>query len=196
MLITPDTRPFDFSKSDLVRSPGAHASDAYGDLYKFLEPKRYDHDGPPNAVLMALGTAWEQHFEYLLTANGYDAQRPGEFMSPEGIAYSPDLVMFDLPCPKCGECSRVGEIKLTSMDISKIPEDGDIEFPVKFDKYLAQIKLYADWLEWTHGWLAVVSIRQPWKPVARFFNLCFSRQELNENRRMILTHARHIGLIT
>src|SRR5690242_4306817 len=106
MIVTPDTKPFDFLKSDLVRSPGLHASDIYGDLFKYLEPNSYDKGGDMNPLLLALGTAWELHFEYLLRANGIDAQRPGEFLSPEGIAYSPDLLIFN-------GVTRVGEIKLT-----------------------------------------------------------------------------------
>lgn len=190
MIITPDTHPFDFSKTDLVRSPGLHASDIYGDLYKFLEPNRYDRDEPMNHLLMALGTAWELHFEHLLRANGYDAQRPGEFMSPEGIAYSPDLVMFN-------GVSRVGEIKLTSMSLDEICADEEFnELPVKFDKYLAQMKLYIYWMDWQHGWLAIVSIRKPYAPEYKAFNIEFTDQELIENYRMCMNHARSRGMLT
>ena len=53
MIVTPDSRQLNFLVSDLVRSPGLHASDIYSDLYKYLEPKRYDHgDDPLNGVLL------------------------------------------------------------------------------------------------------------------------------------------------
>lgn len=188
MIVTPDRRPFDFTLSDLVRSTGLHASDIYGDLYKFLEPKRYDHEGPPNDVLMALGTAWEQHFEFLLKKNGIDCERPGEFMSPEGIAYSPDLFIYN------GH-SRVGEIKLTSMSLDEIADEETNELPVKFDKYLTQIKLYCFWMDWPHGWLAITSIRQPWAPEYRAFDLEFTDRELRENHAMCMQHARHEGMM-
>ena len=42
-----------------------------------------------------------------------------------------------------------------------------------------------------YGWLAVCSIRKPYAPEFRAFNIEFTRQELDENRRMILNHAHH-----
>ncbi len=67
MIVTPVQHGLDMLASDLVRSPGLHASDIYGGLAKALYPKRYDYgDKPPNPLLLALGTAWEKHFEYLL----------------------------------------------------------------------------------------------------------------------------------
>jgi len=194
MLVTPDTRPFDFLKSDLVRSPGVHASDIYNDLFKKLEPKRYNYeDRDPDTVgghepLMALGTAWEKHFEYLLRANGIDAQRPDEFLSPQGIAYSPDLIIFN-------GVTRVGEIKLTSMSLDELGLDQTNVLPQKFDKYVCQIKLYTKWLELLHGWLAVLSIRQPWKPTFWSANLDFTQAELDRNEAMVLNHGRHAKLI-
>src|SRR5262245_48856944 len=141
MLITPITTPFDFLKSELVRSPGVHASTIYNDLFKKLEPKRYDFgdDAEPNGLLMALGTAWEKHLEYLLRANGIDAERPEEFMSPEGIAFSPDLLIFN-------GVVRCGEIKLTSMDLKDLGLERTNVLPEKFDKYLCQTRLYVYWL--------------------------------------------------
>src|ERR1035437_3504100 len=114
MIITPDPHPLDFSKSDLIRSQGLHASDIYGALYARLDPKRYDYEGPPNHLLMSLGSAWEAQLEYLLIENGIVAHRPGELCSPEGIWYSPDLIIQN------GE-TRVGEIKLTSMGFDELP---------------------------------------------------------------------------
>src|SRR5262245_48994017 len=108
MIATPDPKELDFLVSDLERSPGIHASDIYGDLFEFLDPKRYKFEGPPNPLLLALGTAWEKHLEYLLERNGINAYRPGEVMSLDGIPFSPDLIIFN------GH-TRVGEIKLTSM---------------------------------------------------------------------------------
>ncbi len=189
MLVTPSQLELDFLKSDLVRSPGLHASDIYGDLYKKLEPKRYDHDDEePNDVLMALGTAWEKHFEYLLTANGIHAYRPPELLSPEGIAYSPDLILFN------GH-TRVGEIKLTSMSEKDLPEGVSDALPPKFNKYLCQMKLYAFWLELHHGWLGVVLLYKPYKPVFRQFNIEWTDKELESNYFMLMNHARHRGFL-
>lgn len=178
----------DLLKSDLVRSPGLHASDIYGGLFKWLEPKRYDRDDPLNPVLLALGTAWEAHLEKLLYANGVKAVRPGEFMSPEGIAYSPDLLIFN-------RVTRLGEIKLTSMSAEDMPTEPTNYLPKKLDKYDCQMKLYAHWLELTDGWLAVLFLHEPWNPQLRVFELQWTPQELQENYMMCMNYAKQKGLL-
>ena len=189
MIVTPVEHGLDLLRSDLVRSPGIHASDIYGDLFKRLEPKRYDFgDGPPNATLMALGTAWENHLEYLLRANGIKAERPGELISEEGIAYSPDLVVFN-------GVVRVGEIKLTTMRIADFPDEPTNNFPPKFNKFMAQMMLYAYWLELSHGWLAVMSLYRPFEPVFRTFNIEWNARELKENHSMMMLHAKEMGAL-
>lgn len=190
MIVTPVAHGLDFLASDLVRSPGVHASDIYGSLFKALDPKRYDYgDREPNPLLLALGTAWEKHLEYILEKNGVRAERPSEFMSPEGIAYSPDLILFN------GK-TRLGEIKLTSMSAKDMPTTVTNSLPPKFDKYLCQMKLYAYWLGLTNGWLAILFINQPWNPDFRVFDIEWTEQELQENHSMCLNHARHVGLVS
>ena len=188
MIITPDPHKLDFSKSDLVRSQGLHASDIYSLLYARLDPKRYDYAGPPNHLLMALGSAWEAQLEYLLIENGVVAHRPGELLSPEGIWYSPDLIIQN------GE-TRVGEIKLTSMGFDELPTEETTSLPPKFAKYLTQVMLYAHWLELTHGWLGMVSIRRPYAPEFRAYNLHWSQQELDSNFTMCMNFARSEGML-
>lgn len=188
MIVTPTSQDLDFLASDLQRSPGVHASDIYGDLFAFLDPKRYDHEGNPNPVLMALGTAWEKHLEYLLEKNGVKALRPGELMSPEGLAYSPDLIIFN-------GVTRCGEIKLTSMSSKDMPEEETDTLPPKLDKYLCQLKLYCYWLELLHGWLGMVFNYRPFDPDFRAYNLTFTPRELQENHQMCMNHARSRGLL-
>jgi len=183
MIVKPITLDIDWLKSDLVRSPGVHASDIYGDLYKKLEPKRYDYDEDANPLLMALGTAWERHFEYLLAANGIEVERPEEFMSPEGIAYSPDLIIFN-------GITRLGEIKYTSMSADDMPDEPTNNLPPKLDKYLTQMKLYAFWLGLNDGWLAVLFNHQPWNPQFRMVDIHWTDQELRDNHAMIMNHWR------
>ncbi len=189
MIVTPVfDHGIDFLASDLVRSTGVHASDIYGDLYKHLEPKRYDFgDGPPNPVLMALGTAWEKHFEYLLEKSGYTIERPGEFFSPppESVAFSPDLLQFN-------GVTRLWEIKYTSMSAKDMPEEETNGLPPKFNKYDCQMKLYAHWLGLHHGALAVVLNHEPWNPQFRLFHLEWTDRELQENHQMCMNHARHM----
>lgn len=188
MIVTPVLdHGIDFLASDLVRSPGIHASEIYSDLYKHLEPKRYDFgDTPPNPVLMALGTAWEKHFEYLLLKAGYTIERPGEFFSPppESVAFSPDLLQFN-------GVTRLWEIKFTSMGVQGLPETECNNLPAKFSKYNTQMMLYARWLDLHHGCLAVVLNHQPWDPQFRMFHVEWNDRELIENEQKCMNHWRH-----
>lgn len=190
MIVTPVLdHGIDFLASDLVRSPGLHASDIYGDLFKHLEPKRYDFgDGPPNPLLMALGTAWEKHFEYLLAKSGIVVERPGEFMAPppDNCAFSPDIIQFN-------GVTRLWEIKYTSMSEKDVPTKPTNHLPPKFNKYDCQMKLYAYWLGLSHGCLAVVLNHKPWDPQFRMLHLEWNERELEENYRMCRNHAVHTG---
>jgi hypothetical protein len=176
-------------KSDLIRSPGVHASDIYGALHKELDPKRYDYgDAPPNPLLLAIGSAWEKHLEFLMAKNGVMVERPTEFMSPEGIAFSPDLIFFN-------GVTRLGEIKLTSMSAKDMPVEETNSLPPKMDKYLTQMMLYAYWLGLTDGWLGVLFLNKPWNPEFREFNITWTQRELDDNHSMCMQFARHKGLL-
>lgn len=130
MIVTPVPHGLDLLKSELVRSPGLHASQIYGELFQALEPERFKGTiDTVNPVLLALGTAWEAHLEKLLLLNGIHAERPEEFVSPEGIAFSPDLIIFN-------GVTRLGEIKYTSMSARDMPIAICHTLPPKLDKYL------------------------------------------------------------
>lgn len=188
MKVTPVDLGLDLLKSDLVRSPGLHASTIFGDLFKELEPSRYDRNGPMNAVLMMLGSAFEDRFEKVLVWNGVAAERPEEFMSPEGIAYSPDLILFN-------GVTRLGEMKLTSMSLRDWPTEETYGLPPKADKYDCQMKLYAYWLNIFNGLLIVCSIAKPYAPELGVYELQWTRRELQENYDMCMSFARQRGLV-
>jgi len=103
-------------------------SDLYGDLYADLEPKRFKYTTTPNPLLLALGTAWEQHLEFLITTSGLEVVRPGELMTGEGVAYSPDGVMV--------EDFRLVEYKYSSMGTKDLPAGPSTSFPQRFNKYM------------------------------------------------------------
>lgn len=174
--------------SDLVRSPGLHASDIYSALYAELEPKRFKYDSPPNPLLLAMGTAWEAHLEKLLARNGVTVERPSEFMSPEGIAYSPDLLFYN-------GITRLGEIKLTSMSAKDMPTEECNNLPPKLDKYLTQMMLYAYWLGLTDGWLAILFLYRPFDPDLRVFNISWTARELKDNHSMLMSFAKERGML-
>jgi hypothetical protein len=189
MIVNPSAIELDLLKSDLVRSPGLHASAIYGPLFETLDPKRYGgYDEPPNPLLLALGTAWEKHFEYLLLANGIKVERPEEFMSPEGIAYSPDLILWN-------GIARLGELKYTSRSAKDFPTEQSTHLPVQADKWACQMMLYAYWLGINDCWLAVLFNNKPWAPELRMFDITWTAEELQRNYTMVMNFARHRGLL-
>lgn len=193
MVIRPSTIDIDLLASDLVRSPGLHASAVFGPLFEELDPKRYVYDGPPNPVSLAMGTAWENHLEWLLQKNGINAVRPEEHLSPEGIAYSPDLFIFN-------GVMRCGEIKWTSKSEKGLPTEETNNLDPKYDKYLCQLMLYTYWLrieyqEEVQGWLSLTLMHKPWQPANRPFDIDFTQAELYDNYRMCMNFAKQRGLL-
>ena len=199
MLIVPHDYGIDLLASDLVRSPGLHASEIFGDLFESLDPDRYKYDGPPNPMSLAMGTAWENHLEYLLVKNGVDAIRPGEFLSPPlgkrqiQVAYSPDLILQN-------GVLRCGEIKWTSKSVKGLPDAPSGHLPPKYDKNLAQLALYTYWLRQefnvlVQGWLSLALMHESWNPQLRCYNIDFSARELQENFEMCYNHAVHKGML-
>ena len=189
MKITPNTESIDLLKSDLVRSPGLHMSECYGSLYAELEPKRYGGTTPPNPLLLALGTAWEKHFEQLLISSappGVNISRPVEFMNADGIAFSPDLLISN------GEL-RVGEMKLTFQSSAE-----DISAP-KFSKWIVQMQAYCHGMETPHARLYVLFVNGDYKtqrwPQLKIWDFTFSERELRDNYTLLLNHAKRRGLL-
>ena len=184
MKITPIPHGLDLLASDLVRSSGLHMSQIYGSLYEALEPERFKGD-EPNPLMLALGTAWEQYFERQLDRAKSHIFRPGELISPEGIAYSPDGVIEN------GHLTMV-EYKLTWMSSNADIADS------KFDKYRTQMLSYAYQLETSHARLYVLFVNgnyKPPSPMLKAWNFEFSVRELNDNWTMLMNHARHKGMI-
>ncbi len=179
----------DLLASDLVRSPGLHMSEVYGSLYAELEPKRYGGDEPPPPMLLAMGTAWEKHLEYLLIKSapaGVTITRPDEFMNADGIAFSPDLLIQN------GDL-RVGEIKLTWQSSRE-----DISAP-KFSKWFVQLMAYCREMETNLGRLYITFVNGDYGanrlPQLKIWDITFSERDLQDNYRMLLAHAKRKGML-
>lgn len=186
MKITPVQEGVDLLASDLVRSPGLHVSDIYGALYHELDPKRFTGD-PFNPVMLALGTAWEKHLEWLLIRNGCPVMRPEAFVTGEGIGFSPDLIISN-------GVMRVGEIKLTFMS-----SNDTLDAP-KFDKYHTQAKAYGYHLETCYArfFITFVNGAGGWgkpDPQFRVYDVEYTSRELRENWDMLLGFARRKGML-
>lgn len=188
MKVKPIELTFDLAMSDPNRSKGLHVSEIYGSYYQETEPGRYRKDGKPPDLLMAIGLAVEQYLEKVLVANGMLCERPGELRSPEGIYFSPDLVM--LPT-----ADRLGEIKYTLMSSKVGPTHK------KFAKYLTQGKIYCYWTGIPriryfvlHG-MGDWNRRKPPMPVLNVWDVDFTARELRDEYKLLMNHARTTGLL-
>jgi hypothetical protein len=172
-------------------------SDLYGHYYAKLYPKRYGLGGPLPLEKFELGMAFEEMLEKglkerLVLAEG--SGRPGEFVTEEGIIYSPDLLIFN-------GSTRVGEIKLTFMSTKgapwKLGETYDA-FDEKFEKWFCQMKLYCRAIGTTHARLYAFFVRGDYKgneQVLRAWNVEFTQHELDEEWDTIYRHAKAEGLL-
>lgn len=181
-------------KSTGPRSSGLHMSTIYNSLYQSLEPKRYKKGSEPDPLRLEAGLAFESFLEEALRARltTTGSGRPGEFVTDEGIAFSPDLILFN-------GTTRVGEIKLTWMSSREMPTEPTNGLPAKFDKYICQMQAYCHALRTRDarliGFFVNGDYRHPYTPQLRAWDLEFTQYELEENWRTLIAHARAEGLL-
>jgi len=184
--------PLKLDLPSIGRSPGLHVSDIYGSLYKTLQPSRYaarkthaEKDEDYDPIMVALGLAWESHVERALTVAGVRAERPGEFFSPEGIAFSPDLLIDN------GH-TMVGEIKFTRYKMGYYHDE-------KFAKWVTQMKAYCYHLKTPYARLFALHMGGDYrfnrKPTFVVTDFTFTEKELAREWQLLLSHARQKGLL-
>ncbi len=201
MIITPYDKELDLAGVVAPhRTPGLHMSQIYNDYYQRADPKRFK-GGPLDMVRMGAGTVLEGVFESAL-AIGMAGERPGEFVTEEGIYYSPDIIAFE------GKIVVLGEIKVTWMSCKEVPVSpsqsalcgvpsnwdghGLATFPKQFDKYFTQIKCYCYHLGTNVARLYIYFVNGNWappKPVLLMWNLTFNQIELTEEWLAMRNHA-------
>lgn len=183
------------------RSPGLHMSDLYGSLYADLYPKRYTKGAVPNPLYLEAGLAFEEMLEekFKRRLGPHLGERPDEqFTSAElggvaGIAYSPDLLIFDDQ-----KGLILGEIKLSWQSSREVPRTAGETFPPKFDRYFTQIMAYCFHLQTIYARLFVFFVNgyyQPPTPEFLAWDLTFTQRELDECWAMLRNHGRSKGLI-
>jgi hypothetical protein len=186
MKLTPINHELDLLPPSTGRSTGLHVSDIYNSLFAELEPDRYKNTGGPNTTKMAMGLAWETYLERCLEQAGINAARPGEFTTREGVAFSPDLLIFN------GH-DRLGEIKLTFMS-----ESDALDEP-KFAKWHTQAMAYCHHLGIPFVRFYVLFVngnyRQRQDPILRPYEIEYSARELKENWQTLMNHAKHKRLL-
>lgn len=210
MVVTPIDHGLDYiGKSTGHRSKGLHMSDLYNSLFKELEPKRFNSGTPMNPMHLEMGLAWENMLEdglrdRLQLVAGESAMRPGEFVTEEGIIFSPDLLIYE----ESGRV-RLGEIKLTWMSCRDMPDTPDAGLPPKLSKWTTQMqaycrnldttfaRLYAFFVNGEYAWMkkGARGTTQPGGPRLLAYDITYTQQELDDNWTMLIEHAKHAGMI-
>lgn len=143
---------------------------------------------------LEMGLNFESILEEGLKKRLNGGERVGELVTEEGIAYSPDLIIFN------GH-TRLGEIKLTYMSCREMPVEQANGMPAKFDKWQCQMKFYCRALETPYARLFGFFVlgdydkKQMPGPQLRAWDIEYSKRELDENHAMLIHHARHVGLL-
>lgn len=182
--------------SGVPRSGGLHLSTIIRSLYAhtFKGGGRDYTSVGGGTEYMALGFAWERVLERVI-AEVFPSERillhPGEVVS-DGIAMSPDGIdTVD---------ALLEEWKCTFKSAVKRPDTGD------FPTWMAQIKAYCRALEFTKCRLRILHLRGSYfkpledgkvadGPIVRTWLLEFTQQELDDNWRNIVNHAKELGLL-
>jgi len=218
--LTFDLASSGIGSSNSVRAAGLHASDIYNDLYKDLEPGRYNRrEGPPPPLLLETGLIFETALEEGLArrfASGASHEqivRPGEFSYAydfEGrkgtIHFNPDLFIYNT-------VFRIGEIKATWLS-SKIEHDWlaspeaieshreDIEnafLNPKLEKYYTQLKFYMKMLNTVYGRLYVCFIAgnydRPFQTQLVGMDVEFTQDEIDQEYAGLMFHAVSKGML-
>lgn len=187
MKVIPIDHGLDLLASELIRSPGLHMSQIYGDMYSDLEPKRFVRGSKPNELMMAIGSAWENHIAMLRRKAGICADRPGEFRTVEGIAFSPDMLINN------GHM-RLGEDKVKWMGTKDLPTEPTNSLPPLMNKDVTQMKSYCYNLDTPYARLYSLFLlgdyKRPYTPQLRAFDIEFTAREMKEEWQRMMNHAK------
>jgi hypothetical protein len=186
------------AKSPGIRSTGLHMSDIYSDLYCDLEPNRFRRGSAPDPLLLAMGLSWEQYIDRCTDQRNRDfpqgeqVERPGEMIHVENgqeIAYSPDQIIFN-------GVTTLGEIKWTGSSSKDVPREAANSFPPHFDRYFTQMMAYCHCLGTPYARLLIMFTNRYPRPAELLsWSITFSKREIAENWSMLMTHAKHKGLL-
>lgn len=187
---------------DQVRSKDLlHVSTIYRSLMCDLQPKRFKREPFTMSNHVEVGILFESMLEEAL-AKKFSTSRPGEIVTDEGIAMSPDGVNPEL-------CA-LEEYKATWMSSRHGVTDQYGQPLDKFVHWFFQMKAYARALDVRRALLRVLFVNGNYNrsgklddgspdpeagPTFKTFDIHFTDEEVEENWAMLLNHARERGLL-
>ena len=135
-----------------------------------------------------MGLSWEQYIDRAYAQRnqegGEQVERPSEFLSREGVAFSPDLLIFN-------GVTILGEVKWAGAASPKdMPTSEATCLPPKCDRWVTQMAAYCHCLETPYFQLLVMyPNRYPADPVLGCWRGESSRRELDDNWSKLMNHA-------
>lgn len=179
-----------------TRSPGLHASQIWTDIAASIgKSSKSPLSQDKLQEFGTLGFVWERIIENTLASLYYDETRhfrPGE-QTLDGIHFTPDYVDLDFYGDESYELG-VEEWKVKWCSCNKA-DDLERNFWV----WIVQMKAYCYVLNTRLARLRALFIVGNWRdditPKIREFEFEFSQQELIDNHRMLLNHAKRKGWV-
>lgn len=177
------------------RSSGLHLSDIYKSLMARMQPKRFS-GGTMDMGKIETGLLFENMLERSL-AEKFATHRPGEVISDEGIAMTPDGVNL---AEGCGEEYKCTWASTRHHDGGTTPYTDGYGMPnQKFLHWFIQMKGYAKWLNTDTFLLRTLHVNgdyaHPYKPAFVTHRIRFTETEIQDNWRMLMNHARSEGML-
>ena len=172
----------DFSEDTHNRSEGLHLGTVMDSIAEVLFPSPNKWEGE---TAMAVGFLWENILASTLLKSLVDKGlviRPGE-MFIDGIYMTPDGWEV--------EGRVLHEYKATWKSFRKPIDDNW--------RYMTQIKSYCRGMACSRAKLYVLYLMGNWRdvrqPVTKVYELEFSQRDLDDNWKMIVSHAKKVGLL-
>ncbi len=165
------------------RSAGLHVSTIIKSLCSDLDPKRFS-GGPMDMKRINMGFTFERVLETAFQARRDNIFRPGE-ITLDGVAMSPDGIDPD--------GWWLEEFKATWMSEFDAPESP------KYRHWFWQMEAYCLALGASHARLRTLFVngdyRSGYQPTYRVWEIEFTDEDLQENWKMLMSHARQKGLL-
>lgn len=182
----PDRFKSEADELGLARSGGLHLTPIIRDIEHTMKPRDEWCTEDELAFFGAGGFLWERVFgeAHRDSVVSGDLVRPGEW-SLDGITGSPDLIRQSDWCLIETKCTWKGLRQWEPLTLER-----------NFWLWVAQVKSYAKMIGTNTAEIHVFFVAGNWRPpvpTVRSLRLKFSDQELDNNWKMIVNHAKNRG---